>query len=157
MSEPVVKKPSAAMVWVYRVTPRLPKVLRPKGMIILHHTGRRTGQPRTTGLQSIYQDTDSGRYFVAAAYGPTSDWWRNVVANPLVTIEVDGGTVSAVAEPVDPQESVTIMEAAIEENPRLRDRMFKHAGVDVSDSEGVSKVLAVNPLMSFRVSQPDQS
>jgi hypothetical protein len=79
------------------------------------------------------------------------------VANPHVTIEVDGSTVDAVAEPVDSQEAVTVMEAAIEENPRLRDQAFKHAGVEVSDPEGIPRMLAVNPLMSFRVSQPDHS
>lgn len=157
MSEPAINKPNAAMAWMYRLVPRLPKGLRPKSMIIVHHTGRRSGQPRTTGLQQIYHDADSGRYFVAAAYGPTSDWWRNVVANPHVTIEVDGGTVDAVAEAVGSQEAVSVMEAAIEENPRLRDQAFKHAGVEVSDPEGIPRVLTVNPLMSFRVSQPDHS
>jgi deazaflavin-dependent oxidoreductase (nitroreductase family) len=157
VSDPAINKPNGAMSWVYRLVPKLPKALRPKSMIILHHTGRRSGQPRTTGLQHIYHHPDSGRYFVAAAYGPTSDWWRNSVANPHVTIEVDGSTVDAVAEPVDSHEAVTVMEAAIEEKPRLRDQAFKHAGVEVSDPEGIPRVLAVNPLMSFQVSQPDHS
>jgi deazaflavin-dependent oxidoreductase (nitroreductase family) len=157
VSDPAINKPNAAKAWMYRLVPKLPRALRPKSMIILHHTGRRSGQPRTTGLQPIYHHADSGRYFVAAAYGPTSDWWRNSVANPHVTIEVDGSTVDAVAEPVDSQEAVTVMEAAIEENPRLRDQAFKHAGVEVSDPEGIPRMLAVNPLMSFRVSQPDRS
>ena len=157
MSDSATKKPNAVTAWMYRLVPKLPKRMRPKSMIILHHTGRRSGQPRTAGLQQIYQDTDSGRYFVAAAYGPTSDWWRNTVANPQVTIEVDGRLIEAVAAPVDSEEAVVIMEAAIEENPRLRDRAFKHAGVAVSDPDGIAKVLAANPLMSFQVSQPDHS
>jgi deazaflavin-dependent oxidoreductase (nitroreductase family) len=128
--------------------------MRPKNMIILHHTGRRSGQPRTTGLQQIYQDTDSGRYFVAAAYGPNSDWWRNAVANPQVTLDVDGKLINAIAAPVASEEATIIMEAAIEENPRLRDQAFKHAGVAVSDPDGIAEVLAANPLMSFRESQP---
>jgi deazaflavin-dependent oxidoreductase (nitroreductase family) len=138
---------------MYRLVPKLPEAMRPKHLIVLHHIGRRTGEARTTGLQQIYQDTDSGRLFVAAAYGPTSDWWRNVVANPRVTIEVDGSLVEAVAQPVDSEESTVIMEAAIEETPRLRDQAFKHAGVATSDPDGIAKVLEANPLMAFRVSQ----
>ncbi len=157
MNDSATKKPNAVTAWMYRLVPKLPKRMRPKSMIILHHTGRRSGQPRTAGLQQIYQDTDSGRYFVAAAYGPTSDWWRNTVANPQVTIEVDGRLIDAVAAPVDSEEAAVIMEAAIEKNPRLRDRAFKHAGVDVSDPDGIAKVLAANPLMSFQVSQPNHS
>jgi deazaflavin-dependent oxidoreductase (nitroreductase family) len=157
MNDSATKKPNAVTAWMYRLVPKLPKSMRPKGMIILHHTGRRSGQARTAGLQQIYQDTESGRYFVAAAYGPTSDWWRNAVANPHVSIEVGGTIVKAVAEPVNSQEAVTVMEAAIEEKPRLRDQAFKHAGVDVMDPEGIAKVIAVNPLMSFRVSTSDHS
>jgi deazaflavin-dependent oxidoreductase (nitroreductase family) len=157
MNDSATKKPNAVTALMYRLVPKLPKIMRPKNMIILHHTGRRSSEPRTTGLQQIYQDRDSGRYFVAAAYGPTSDWWRNIVANPQVTIEADGKLIEAVAAPVDSEEATVIMEAAIEEDPRLRDRAFKHAGVDVSDPDGIAKVLAANPLMSFQVSQPDHS
>jgi deazaflavin-dependent oxidoreductase (nitroreductase family) len=157
MNDSTAKKPNAVTAWTYRLVPKLPKSMRPKSMIVLHHTGRRSGQPRKTGLQQIYQDRDSGRYFVAAAYGPTSDWWRNTVANPRVMVEVDGRVIEAVAAPVDSEEAVAIMEAAIEENPRLRDRAFKHAGVAVSDPDGIARVLAANPLMSFQVSQPDHS
>jgi deazaflavin-dependent oxidoreductase (nitroreductase family) len=157
MNDFPAKKPSAVTALMYRLVPKLPKSMRPKSMIILHHTGRHSGQPRTTGLQAVYQDSDSGRYFVAAAYGPTSDWWRNIVANPQATIEVDGRLTEVVAAPVDPEEAAIVMEAAIEENSRLRDRAFKHAGVAVSDPDGIAKVLAVNPLMSFKVSQPDHS
>jgi deazaflavin-dependent oxidoreductase (nitroreductase family) len=157
MNDFPAKKPSAVTALMYRLVPKLPKSMRPKGMIILHHTGRRSGQPRTTGLQTVYQDSDSGRYFVAAAYGPTSDWWRNIVANPQATIEVDGTLIEAVAAPVDPEEAAIVMEAAIAENSRLRDRAFKHAGVAASDPDGIAKVLAANPLMSFQVSQPDHS
>jgi deazaflavin-dependent oxidoreductase (nitroreductase family) len=157
VSDPATIKPNAATALMYRLVPKLPKALRPKSMIILHHTGRRSGQPRRNGLQQIYHDAGSGRYFVASAYGPTSDWWLNSVADPHVTIEVDGGTLDAVAEPVESQEAVTVMEAAIEENPRLRDQAFKHGGVDVSDPDGIPKMLAVNPLMSFRVPPPDHS
>ncbi|GAI89312.1 unnamed protein product, partial [marine sediment metagenome] len=115
------------------MVPKLPKGMRPKNIIVLHHTGRRSGQPRTAGLQQIYHDSGTSRYFVAAAYGPTSDWWLNVLAHPQVTIDVGGDVIDAIAAPVDPDEAVTVMEAAIEQTPRLRDQAFKHAKVSVSD------------------------
>jgi deazaflavin-dependent oxidoreductase (nitroreductase family) len=139
------------------MVPKLPKGMRPKNIIILHHTGRRSGQPRTAGLQQIYHDSDTNRYFVAAAYGPTSDWWLNVVANPQITIDVGGEVIDATAAPVDPEEAVTVMEAAIEQAPSLRDQAFKHAKVSTSDPDGIAKVVATNPLMSFQISQQDNS
>jgi deazaflavin-dependent oxidoreductase (nitroreductase family) len=157
MSDSGTKKPNAVTAWMYRTVPKLPKGMRPKRMIILHHTGRRSGQSRTTGLQQIYHDSDTGRYFVAAAYGRKSDWWLNVVANPQVTIDVGGDAIDAIAAPVDPDEAVKVMEAAIEQTPRLRDQAFKHAKVAVSDPDGIAKVVATNPLMFFQVSQPGDS
>jgi deazaflavin-dependent oxidoreductase (nitroreductase family) len=151
------KEPNAVTAWMYRMVPKLPRGMRPKNIIILHHTGRRSGQRRTAGLQQIYRDIGTGRYFVAAAYGSTSDWWLNVVAHPQVTIDVGGDVIDATAASVDPDEAITVMEAAFEQAPRLRDQAFKHAEVSVSDPDGIAKVVATNPLMSFQVSHQDNS
>jgi deazaflavin-dependent oxidoreductase (nitroreductase family) len=153
MSNSVTTKPNAVTAWMYRVVPKLPKSMRPKSMIVLHHTGRRSGQHRTTGLQQIYHDSETARYFVAAAYGPTSDWWRNVVENPQVSIDVGGRVLDVVADPVDPIEAGRIMEAAIQQDLGLRKKVFKHAKVAPSDPDGLSKVVATNPLMSFQTSE----
>jgi len=152
MSDPAAAKPNAVTAWMYRLVPKLPKSMRPKNMIVLHHVGRRSGQPRTTGLQQIYHDSDRGTYFVAAAYGSKSDWWRNVVANPQVTIDVGSDVLVVVAAPVDPTEASLVMAAAIEQDPGLREKTFKHANVEISDPDGIAKVVAANPLMSFQTS-----
>ncbi len=76
------------------------------------------------------------------------------MAKPQVTLDIDGKLINAIAAPVASEEAIIIMEAAIEENPRLRDQAFKHAGIAVSDPDGIAEVLAANPLMSFRESQP---
>lgn len=71
---------------------------------------------------------------------------------------VEAGADSAssrcmVAVPVDPIEAGRIMEVAIEQDPGLRKKVFKHAKVALSDPEGISKVVATNPLMSFQTSE----
>jgi deazaflavin-dependent oxidoreductase (nitroreductase family) len=157
MSDSAAAKPNAVTAWMYRMVPKLPKSMRPKNMIVLHHVGRRSGQPRTTGLQQIYHDSDKGTYYVAAAYGPKSDWWRNVVANPQVTIDIGGDVLVVVAAPVDPTEASRIMAAAVEQDPGLREKAFKHAKVENSDPDGIAKVVATNPLMSFQTSDSIES
>ena len=47
------------MAWMYRLVPKLPKQMRPKKMIVLHHVGRRSGLAREAGLQRTYHDADS--------------------------------------------------------------------------------------------------
>ena len=64
-------------------------------MLLLTTTGARSGQPRVTPLNF---STDGDRLVVIASKGgsPTHpDWYRNLVANPEVTIGLDGETFRA--------------------------------------------------------------
>jgi deazaflavin-dependent oxidoreductase (nitroreductase family) len=67
-------------------------------LLLLTTIGARSGQPRTAPL--LYS-TDGDRYVVIASKGgePTHpDWYRNLVANPNVTLEVGNETFPARAE-----------------------------------------------------------
>jgi deazaflavin-dependent oxidoreductase (nitroreductase family) len=57
-------------------------------MLLLTHTGRKTGEQRTNPL--VYYG-EGGRYLVFASKGGAPehpDWYRNLKANPVATIEV---------------------------------------------------------------------
>lgn len=59
-----------------------------RSLVLLTTSGARSGQPRTNPLAYT---TDGDRMIVIASKGgaPTNpDWYHNVVANPLVTVEV---------------------------------------------------------------------
>src|SRR5687767_1278791 len=61
-------------------------------LMLLTTTGAKTGLPRTTPL--VYT-TDGDRVVVIASKGgaPTNpDWYHNLVANPIVTVELPGET-----------------------------------------------------------------
>jgi deazaflavin-dependent oxidoreductase (nitroreductase family) len=67
-------------------------------LLLLTTIGAKSGQPRTIPL--LYS-IDGDRYVVIASKGgePTHpDWYRNLVANPDVTLEVGGETFPARAE-----------------------------------------------------------
>jgi deazaflavin-dependent oxidoreductase (nitroreductase family) len=71
-------------------------------VLILTTTGARTGEPRTVPL--VYS-RDGELYVIVASKGgaPTDPiWYRNLVANPIVTIEVGGETFKARATTVAP-------------------------------------------------------
>jgi deazaflavin-dependent oxidoreductase (nitroreductase family) len=73
-------------------------------VLLLTTTGAKSGQPRVTPLNYT---TDGDRLVVIASKGgsPTHpDWYRNLVANPEVTIEVGAETFRARATPaVEPE------------------------------------------------------
>lgn len=75
-----------------------------KDLLVLTSTGAKSGRPRRAILNFTRADGD---YVVAASKGgsPTDpSWLRNLLANPRVTIEAEGRTMTAeaaVAAPAD--------------------------------------------------------
>jgi deazaflavin-dependent oxidoreductase (nitroreductase family) len=59
-------------------------------MLLLEHTGRRTGAARYAVLEVIGRP-GPGRYLVASGFGDSADWLRNVRAEPAVRVTVGGG------------------------------------------------------------------
>ena len=69
--------------------------------LLLHHTGRRTALPRRTVLEVMRYDAASDRHLTASAYGEGADWFRNVLANPAVEIQVGRERLRRQARRVD--------------------------------------------------------
>lgn len=73
-------------------------------ILLLHHTGARTGKVRVNPL--AYQ-TDGDRFVVFASKGgaPTNpDWFHNLRANPEVTVEVGTETIPVRARVAEGEE-----------------------------------------------------
>jgi len=73
-----------------------------RSLLLLTTVGARTGEPRTVPL--IYS-RDGDRYVVLASKGgaPTDPaWYRNLVSDPVVTVEVGAEIVKARATTVPP-------------------------------------------------------
>ncbi|HNM86032.1 MAG TPA: nitroreductase/quinone reductase family protein [Mycobacterium sp.] len=70
---------------------RFPKKVLGMQPVELHTTGRRSGQPRSTMLTSPICEPD--RIVLVASKGghrDHPDWYKNAIANPDVTLVVDG-------------------------------------------------------------------
>ena len=63
----------------------LAEILRRRCVLLLTTIGRRSGRPRTTGVSFMPLN---GRYVIFSGFGVGSAWYRNVQANPEVTIQV---------------------------------------------------------------------
>ncbi len=73
-------------------------------LLLLTTTGRRSGEARTTPMMYI---PDGDRLLVIASNAGAPrhpDWYRNLVVNPQVTVEVTGDTYSATAAVPEPAE-----------------------------------------------------
>jgi len=69
-------------------------------MVLLHTTGAKSGLERVNPM--MYLEDDGRLYVFASKAGADSDpdWYRNLIANPAVTIEIGPETVAATATPV---------------------------------------------------------
>jgi deazaflavin-dependent oxidoreductase (nitroreductase family) len=50
------------------------------------HIGRKSGKERFAVLEVVKHDPATDESIVASAYGPTADWYRNLVQTPAVRI-----------------------------------------------------------------------
>ncbi len=86
-------------------------------ILLLTTTGRRTGLPRLTALQ--YEELN-GSYYVGSARGAKADWFRNVVANPRVKVQLGSRAFEGVAEAVtDPCRIAEFLELRLRRHPRM--------------------------------------
>jgi deazaflavin-dependent oxidoreductase (nitroreductase family) len=56
--------------------------------LLITTVGRRSGQPRHAVVDVLRHDAATDTYHVVSAYGETSDWYRNLKANPAVCVQV---------------------------------------------------------------------
>ena len=66
-------------------------------IMVLNHTGRKTGLPRRTPVNYALVD---GEIYCLSGYGAGSDWYRNIKADPAVEVWLPDGWWAGVAEEV---------------------------------------------------------
>ncbi|MEU1985470.1 nitroreductase family deazaflavin-dependent oxidoreductase [Nocardia sp. NPDC019395] len=78
-------------------------------LLLLEHTGRTSGKTRYVALESVDRP-DPDTVIIASGFGETSQWYRNLLADPSCRVSV--GTrhrASAVARPLDREETAEVL------------------------------------------------
>ncbi len=96
------KKAGTLLRYVFKLPPLvyrgpLASLMSSRCVMVLTVTGRKSGLPRTNGVSYMYLN---GHYISFSGWGVSSNWYRNVVANPEVTLRVGRKTIHATAKPV---------------------------------------------------------
>jgi deazaflavin-dependent oxidoreductase (nitroreductase family) len=91
-------------------------------VLLLTTTGRKSGKPRHTPLEYIY-DQENDKYRIAAGWGGKTDWYRNIKANPMVHVQVGRRKFKAVAEIASDKEVAEYMMTVSSRHPRM-DRVW---------------------------------
>lgn len=120
-------------------------------ILLLTTTGRRTGLPRVVPLQ--YEALD-GVIYVASALGQEADWFRNIVANPEVTVRLKSRQFRGEAKPItDPVGIADFLELRLRRHPRIVGAIMRRAGLpsnparsDLEEYAERRAVVAIQPV-----------
>jgi len=97
-------------------------------------TGRKSGEPRTVTIWFVADD--QGRLYVQSGKGGDTDWYRNLVKTPAVTVHLGELAMNAVAAPLeDPSEVARVHE--LFRQKYLRARIAEWTGSDVGHGKVV--------------------
>jgi deazaflavin-dependent oxidoreductase (nitroreductase family) len=80
--------------------------------------GRRSGRPHTVVLDVIDVDATTGTWYVSPANGRRSDWVRNVLVDPRVTVEHGGRRIAALACDASGAEGAEVFLRFVRGHPR---------------------------------------
>jgi deazaflavin-dependent oxidoreductase (nitroreductase family) len=101
-----------------------------KRLLMLEHTGRKSGARRRVVLEVLGRPTP-GEYVIIAGFAGKALWYRNIPANPRVRVSTGfRRNMAALAEPMPPAESAATLRDFIEHHPaewKKMQRVFEHA------------------------------
>ena len=114
-------------------------------VLVLKTIGRKTGRQRSTPLQ--YENLE-GVFYVASARGTQADWYRNLIACPIVEVLVGGKSFSTIAQPLtNPTQIADFLEFRLKRHPHFMGVLLRLEGLprkySRSDLEKFSERLAI--------------
>jgi deazaflavin-dependent oxidoreductase (nitroreductase family) len=105
-----------------------------KRFLLLATTGRRTGKLRFTPLEFEFNPLEDW-YRVSPGWGGNTDWYKNVLHNPQVMVQVGRRKFTAVAEPVPVEEVAETMLKTSRRHPAMDKVWSRWSDMPVDGSE----------------------
>ena len=111
-------------------------------MVLIEHTGRRSGLPRQTVVEVIGRRESA--VDVAAAWGDRSDWLRNLRADPTCRISTGSWRRRpAVASVLHPTEAAAVLSAYAERHRRAAAALSRRFDLPFDEPERLAEVIPV--------------
>ena len=101
-------------IWLYRQ--RLGWMMGNR-FVLLNHIGRKSGQVRQVVLEVVKYEPDSRELVVCAGFGPKSQWYQNLLAQPEVSIQLGSRKWEAAARQLTPDEGGKVLRDFAKSHP----------------------------------------
>ncbi len=123
--------------------------------LLVIHAGRKTGRVRSTVAQALSWDPATHEVVICSAWGPNTDWLRNIRARPALQIRIGRETFTPVQHFLTEDEAFAV---AVEYRRRYPWRLRLEARIlgwgDLSSDEAVRELIRSRPFVSFRPATP---
>lgn len=139
-------------IWCYRL--RCGWLLG-RRFLLLTHTGRWSGLPRQTVLEVVNYEADTDTYVIASGFGKQSDWYRNLLKTPAVTIQVGNRRMNVRAYPLTPEESGEAMVKYAQRYPKAARLICRQVGYQADGSEDDYRVVGQGAIPFVELRQMD--
>jgi deazaflavin-dependent oxidoreductase (nitroreductase family) len=156
------QQPGRVALWFMR----LPRPLYHRGwgrllghtFLLIAHEGRKTGKRRETVAMALTYDPETQEAVVCSAWGPNTEWIRNLRAHPALQVQIGRETFIPEQLFLSDEEAVAVATAFRDHHPR-RLRLFATIldWGDLTSEEAVREFVRDRPFVSFRPSQAPQS
>ncbi|CCF61889.1 nitroreductase family deazaflavin-dependent oxidoreductase [Nocardia cyriacigeorgica] len=136
-----------APIWVFRA--RLGFLFGGR-LLLLEHRGRKSGQVRYVVLETVDRP-DADTVVIASGFGPTSQWYRNLLAEPHCRVSVGWRhRAPAVARMLDIEETAAVLAGYRVRHPKA----YQELGgiIEEATGQGIDTVPMVE--LSMRVDHP---
>lgn len=114
------------------------------GRLLLETVGRSSGRIRRTIIEVARADRSAHCYWVVAAWGRGSDWYRNALAHPPRLIDTGRDRILApTVNELDETERVELLRDYQERNPRIAKALGERLlGIEFTDEANALRELA---------------
>ncbi len=122
-----------------------------KRFMLLTHIGRKSGLPRYAVIEVIKHDAARKIWYAASGFGEKSDWYRNVMKTPQVTLQVGRRTFRAAARRLPSDEAEAVLRDYASRHPVALHELSKIIGLSYDGTPKSLRRMAESlPIIAFR-------
>jgi deazaflavin-dependent oxidoreductase (nitroreductase family) len=115
------------------------------------HTGRTTGQSHDAIAMVLHHDETTGEAVICAAWGATTDWYRNLRAGPAVNVQLGRDTYRPEQRFLSDDEAFDVGVGFRRDHPHRLRLLSKVLGWgDLDDDDAMRQFVHGHPLVAFR-------
>ena len=137
---------------------RIPNILYRIGLgfllpmqMLLTTIGRKTGKPHSVVIDIVKHDKNNDVCFVNAAWGLKSDWFRNLMKNPNVKVQIGRRKFNGKAIVLPLKEAEDILVEFINRHPNYVRFMMRLIGQEIRlNEEEIRSLVLEMPIVAIR-------